>query len=29
MDKNIKFCINCYEIKEKEYEKIINYCIDM
>jgi hypothetical protein len=27
LDRNIKFCIKCYEIKEKEYEKIINYCI--
>jgi hypothetical protein len=27
MDKNIKFCFNCYKIKETEYEKLINYCI--
>lgn len=27
MDKNKKFCINCYKIKETEHEKIINYCI--
>ncbi len=27
MDKNIKFCFNCYKVKEIEYEKMINYCI--
>jgi hypothetical protein len=27
MDKNIKFCFNCYKIKETEYEKLKNYCI--
>jgi hypothetical protein len=26
LDKNLKFCIKCYKIKEKEYEKLINYC---
>ncbi len=26
LDKNIKFCIKCYKIKEKEYEKLINDC---
>lgn len=27
LDKDIKFCLNCYDIKEKEHEKIMNYCI--
>ncbi len=27
LDRNIKFCLNCYKIKEKEFEKILNYCI--
>lgn len=27
LDKNIKFCVNCYKIKEIEYEKMMNYCI--
>ncbi len=27
LDRDIKFCKNCFEIKEKEYEKIMNYCI--
>lgn len=27
LDKGIKFCLNCYEIKEKEHENIMNYCI--
>jgi hypothetical protein len=27
MDKNTKFCFNCYKIKEIEYEKLINYCV--
>ncbi len=27
LDNNIKFCLDCYNIKETEYEKILNYCI--
>jgi hypothetical protein len=26
MDKDIKFCVKCYNIKETEYEKLLNYC---
>ena len=28
MDKNTKFCFNCYKTKEREYEKLINYCVE-
>lgn len=26
LEKNIRFCMNCYIIKESEYEKMMNYC---
>lgn len=27
LDKNMKFCTKCYEDKEIEYEKLMNYCL--
>ncbi len=26
LNNNGKLCLNCYDIKEKEYEKLINFC---